>query len=236
MSSVEIKNIISLKEIFDSMEYKLYCIIKLPDNFPDYGIGTDLDIFCYDIQDISEHILSHLHQYITNVITIQIHDHKKQIYIDVIENEKIHFRFDLYAELPAYKNIQIKDAFFSSVIENSSIKNIGGLKIKVPCEIDEAILRYIEYHEWYSQRPDKIKHIEYVMDKIENKKIDLNKILGKLHYYTELPRVKESRQVSKYGFIRYLKYLINAYKTAQKMMREKGINATFTAIKNKVFK
>jgi len=60
--------------------------------------------------------------------------------------------------------------------------------IFIPSSIDDNILRYIEYQEWYGQRPDKIKHINYILEACTPK--EKNKFLEKLHHYTELPPVE----------------------------------------------
>jgi hypothetical protein len=185
---------IDLIQIFKLLENKFYCIIKIPDEFPEYAIGSDIDIFCYDINNIANIILQNTNQYISDKITIEIKDLNKQIYVDIKEYDKIHLRFDLYGELPNYKNVKIKPCLFSSIIEHATSKSIlnNELTVKVPCHIDEIIIRYIEYHEWYAQRPDKIKHINYIEKMIDLEMVDTTLFFDKLHYYTELPMVTES--------------------------------------------
>ncbi len=185
---------IDLIQIFKLLENKFYCIIKIPDEFPEYAIGSDIDIFCYDINNIANIILQNTNQYISDKITIEIKELNKQIYVDIKEYDKIHLRFDLYGELPNYKNVKIKPCLFSSIIEHATSKSIlnNELTVKVPCLIDETIIRYIEYHEWYAQRPDKIKHINYIEKMIDLEMVDTTLFFDKLHYYTELPMVTES--------------------------------------------
>lgn len=224
---------IDLIPLFERLEDKNYCVVKLPIEFPNYKIGSDLDIFCYDIDDIAKVIVG----YLAKDLDIKITKRKGQMYIDIFGvNDKIHFRFDLYGALPSYKNILIKEAFFSSVIENSKILNQEGCQVKVPCLIDETILRYIEYQEWYGQRPDKIKHIEYINDKISDGKVNVNQFLDKLHFYTDLPDVEESRQVSTSGFVRNLSFLLIMTRKLFTMMKQKGFKDTLKKIKNRLFK
>lgn len=227
---------IDLKPLFKKLEKKVYCIIKLPNEFPDYKIGSDLDIFCYDIEDVSRIILGYLQNYISNELKIKFSNMGNQIYIDILDNDRIHFRFDLYGALPTYKNILIKEAFFSSVIENSESIEKSGCSVKVPCEIDENILRYIEYQEWYSERPDKIKHIEYLESKIKSSEININILLDKLHYYIELPKIEDNRQVSSNSFLRYISYLSGIIKKLFKAIKEKGIGETIKLIIKKIKK
>lgn len=234
MSDIKIDKILDLSKIFRKLEDKSYCIIKLPDIFPSYSIGSDLDIFCYDIQEVSQIIVSSIQEYITKNVTVELIDNKTHIYIDVIQNDKIHFRFDLYGALPLYNNVSIKDAFFSSVVENTKIVSLDDLNIKVPSDIDEAILRYIEYHEWYVKRPDKIKHIQYLEDKIEKNEISINKMFDKLHYYISIPRPLEDRAVSSSESVRYIQYLYGNIQKIIKYIQINGFKKTFTKVKSKV--
>ena len=51
---------INFEELFLKLQNKNYTIIKLDPKFPDYIEGQDLDILCYDINDISNVIVSFL--------------------------------------------------------------------------------------------------------------------------------------------------------------------------------
>ena len=182
---------INLNEFFYGLANEVYCIIKIKNNFPDYSLGDDIDVFCYDSVTFSKKILEIGNNYVLQGFMIKVTSTPDyhQTYIDFFYNEKLELRFDLYQSLPAYNNIKIRPALFSSIIENA-VPNKRYFQnrqfnIYVPNTIDDMLIRYIEYHEWYRQRPDKIKHLEYVMKNIdEQARISL---LDKLHYYTELP-------------------------------------------------
>jgi hypothetical protein len=227
---------INLLEIFHKLEHENYCIIKLPNNFPDYDIGSDLDIFCYDVDNIAKLILSNVQKYITSNKEVKITKNHNQIYIDIVENKIIHFRFDLYGKLPYYNNINIKKAFFSSVIENTKNIDIKNITIKVPSDMDEAILRYIEYQEWYAQRPDKIKHIKYLEERIKSNDIDIGKMLDKLHYYTSLPNIEENKHVSSNESMKYMQYLFENLKKIVKYLKVNGLKDTIIKVKEKLIK
>ena len=224
---------IELIPLFSSLLDKNYSIIKLPTEFPEYKPGSDLDIFCYDIDDIAKVIVG----FLAKDFNIKIAKKELQIYIDIIDrNDEIHFRFDLYAALPAYNNLLIKEAFFSSIIENSQIIEKNGCQVKVPCLIDETILRYIEYQEWYAQRPDKIKHIEYIESKICNSELTINQLLDKLHFYTALPIADDNRKLSSSRFVRNLNYLLFIGRKFFNSLKEKGLMQTLKKVTNKVLR
>lgn len=224
---------IDLKVIFEKLKDKPYCIIKLSNDFPIYDKGSDLDIFCYDIEDVARIILGCLQ---SQNLSVKIIKKSQQLYIDIMEGGNINFRFDLYGSLPSYKNVMIKESFFSSVVENAIQFDGGGCLVKVPNEVNECILRYIEYHECYAHRPDKIKHIDYLLEKTEKSGVGLNVILDKLHYYIKLPMVKEDRLVTSNSFFRRASYLFKSFKKISIIFRAKGLKETVILIYKKIKK
>jgi len=224
---------IDLKAIFEKLEDKPYCIIKLSNDFPTYEKGSDLDIFCYDIDDVARIILGCLQ---SQNVSVKIIKMPQQLYIDIMEGGNINLRFDLYGSLPSYKNVMIKESFFPSVVENTIEFDGGGCLVKVPNEVNECILRYIEYHECYAQRPDKIKHIDYLLEKTENSGVGLNVVLDKLHYYIQLPMVKENRLVTSNSFYRRTSYFFELFKKIPIVFRAKGLKETLILIYKKIKK
>lgn len=221
---------INLIDVFKELEDDNYCIIKLPTEFPDYLIGSDLDIFCYDVEALARKILGVVGPELDDAFEIKISNYEHQVYIDIMDGEAIHFRFDLYGDLPLYRQLSIKNSFFTSVIEGSSTKEFSGSIVKIPSMLDDAILRYIEYQEWYAERPDKIKHIKYLEEKIASSEIDINKVLDKLHYYVTLPGVERKNNKKK------VRFSVENIKKAISYLRSNGVRKTISRIKKILFK
>jgi len=232
LSVIELKQHLNLSDIMNVIVDESYCIIKLPNEYPLYKEGSDLDIFCYNLQVFSKLILGELQKKIDKTLQIKVTENNYQLYIDIIKDGQIHFRFDLYGKLPIYKNVNIKSALFSSVIENSRTISRDDSQVKVPSIIDETILRYIEYQEWYASRPDKIKHVEYILNKIEINEIDKNKMFDKLHYYTSLPLTRSKKPTS----LSDKSYLYTNIKKTINHIKSNGIKKTLYKIKFKVLK
>lgn len=226
-----------LAAVFRELQSDDYCIVKLPDNFPDYAIGSDLDLLCLDMETVAKKILSVVHMAVDQKTEVQVTTRPGQMYIDLVCGGNIHFRFDLYSELPHYCNVHIKKCLFFSIVEDSREIRVaeGGVTVKVPSEIDEALLRYVEYHEWYAQRPDKIKHIEYLQRQIESNRIDAERMLKKLHYYTTLPRILDDRVVNKSSLYSYVGYAGRLVPKAIKSVRNRGVVETLALIKHRFF-
>lgn len=184
--------LLNIDEFFYQLKDEIYCIVKMDPKFPNYLKGEDIDIFCYDIKKVVKKILEVGNKYVERGFDIKVTDveNQSQAYVDFYYDGKLELRFDLYGKLPEYKNILIKVSLFSSVIENSITKtrqyNEKSYNIFVPSKIDDLLLRYIEYIEWYRVRPDKIKHIDYIFDNLDESTERIT-LFDKLHYYTEIP-------------------------------------------------
>ncbi|MCU4165571.1 hypothetical protein [Carboxylicivirga caseinilyticus] len=211
---------INLIDFFKTIEYDCYCIIKIDDKFPEYSIGDDIDIFCFDISHIIKNLLIVTNQYIDKGFTAQITKRSEtHTHFDILNKNKIEIRFDLYQQFPGYKNLNIKKSLFDVIIEKREKKMINNsLFVYVPNKIDELILRYIEYHEWYAERPDKIKHIEYILKNAEDK----TKFLDRIHHYTALPKYHEHKIIIKSD--KQTKRKINIRNTISLLKKSKHIH------------
>jgi hypothetical protein len=181
---------INLIDFFKIIQYENYCIIKRGD-IEKYKGGSDFDIFCFDIKSFSQKIITASQKYVESGYILKINDSRNNHWhVDLLKNAKIEIRFDLYSSMPIYKNINIKEGLFSSIIENKISESIllSDEKILVyyPALVDEIIIRYLEYIENYQLRPDKIKHLDYIVEKLDEK--NKKEFLEKLHIYTSLPR------------------------------------------------
>jgi hypothetical protein len=73
--------------------------------------------------------------------------------------------------------------------------------VYVPSEIDDLLLRYIEYLEWYQRRPDKIKHLDYILERISSEQDKLI-FINKLHNYTKLHQSSELKNTFKQSYFK----------------------------------
>lgn len=184
-------NLLDLNGFFFHLRDIPYVIIKRNDLFPDYHKGQDVDIFCYSIEQFTQKVLEVGNKYICKDLEIRVTDVSSSCtHIDFIWKSHLDFRFDVYQELPKFKNVNIKKHFIYSVIENAitvrSYYKGKFFEYYVPSKIDDFILRYIEYIEYYKLRPDKIKHLNYVTEATRTNPERI-KFLDKLHLYTSLP-------------------------------------------------
>jgi len=180
---------------FKSVEQSAYTIIRGGETQLDKCYkGIDIDIFCYSPADFGAKILAYFNSLqLDKEWTLQVNElFDNQFHFDFCHNKELIFRFDLYGTFPDYTKVCIRPSLFESTIENSRVielpKGTGAILIKIPSKIDDLLLRYIEYVQYYELRPDKIKHLEYIEAKIEEPDVGTQAFLEKLHHYTDLPK------------------------------------------------
>lgn len=184
-------NSLDLDSFFYNVRKIPYVIVKYNDNFPNYYIGQDIDIFCYNKSQFAQKIFGVGNQYLNKGFEIKVTDiTTEHSQIDFFLKDELHFRFDVYQELPTYINIKIKKHYIYSVIENAvTLQHYYQNKpynIYISSKKDDLLLRYIEYIEYYQLRPDKVKHLNYILKTIKSDSERIN-FLDKLHLYTDFP-------------------------------------------------
>lgn len=183
-------NKLDLDHFFYEARHQIYVVTKLAD-FPNYYKRSDIDVFCYDKTAFARVVLDVGNQYLDQGFEIRVWDKDdSHTYVDFYLDGELDFRFDLYGSLPCYTRVRLKEHYLYSVIENASVlhREHDGEEypVYVPSPVDDLLLRYVEYIEWYELRPDKIKHLDYIMAAVSS---DSSRIafLDKLHVYTSLP-------------------------------------------------
>lgn len=145
-------NKIDLLKIFTELPFE-YCIIRIPEYFPNYYEHSDIDVLCKDSKVIADYLQPKFKH--TRVFPIDGKWH-----VDVLlPNGKLDLKFDLMDNFNCYKNVGgVKPEFVAYILENKIYKN----KIVVPNDDCEFALRYLEYIEHKTTRPEKIKHLNYI--------------------------------------------------------------------------
>lgn len=132
-----------------------YCVIRMPDAFPAYDVGSDLDVLCDDAPDMVAYTAtSFAHKYpqyrwkMTPSRTGHLH-------FDALDRERhrIHFRFDFIDSLDVYP-FCVDDALKDVVLAN----RVWDGRAWVPTLEHELALRYMEWKAY----PRKEKHLRFI--------------------------------------------------------------------------
>lgn len=156
---IKYSNKLKLDKIISKIDVD-YVIMKLPDYFPNYTDFSDLDILIKknDIISIVETIKNELKNYSGSYKIIDTNGH---IQIDYYENghNRLNFKFDFLYDLDiSYKKSKFVNDFSEKVLS----KKIKYNSIYIPTLEHELVIRWVEYVEYISIRPDKIKHLNYI--------------------------------------------------------------------------
>ncbi|MCK4386485.1 MAG: hypothetical protein KAV41_00130 [Candidatus Pacebacteria bacterium] len=184
---------LNIIDFIKQIENLNYIIIKKPEHFPDYYTGSDLDIICDNKKDLIQKLLLVGNDYIKNhnfEIRVASNENTSHTKVDFYFGEILELRFDVHEGLPKFKNVKIRDDYANSLLERKQKLEITDGKristiVNTPSDIDELIFRYIEYFEWFERRPDKIKHLEYVEQHLNNDK-ERTVFFDRLHTYMDL--------------------------------------------------
>jgi len=208
-----LSNKLDLDQFFFTVQDQIYAVIKLSNEFPSYYKGSDIDIFCYNDSEFAKRILEVGNRYVEQGFEIKVSQKLSKACLDFYYDGELDFRFELYQSLPRYKKIHLKEHYIYSVIENAStiMREFEGkpYPFYVPAPIDDLLLRYVEYIEWYETRPDKVKHLEYILATIDDAPQRIG-FIDKLHLYTKLPEPElEEKSLERFYVFRWLSFWIN---------------------------
>lgn len=200
MGRIELSDKLELDRFFHAVRYEPYVIVKPNESFPIYWPGSDIDVFCYRVDQFAERLLAVGNSYTDQGFEIAVAEAgPSHLHVDFRRCGRLEFRFDLYGALPEYRRISLKEHYLFSVIENAIALQRRyqqeRYRIYVPNPVDDLVLRYAEYVEWYELRPDKIKHLDYILGAVSAEPERIG-FLDKLHLYTELraPRAMDTRR------------------------------------------
>lgn len=148
-------NKVDLKKIITGSPVK-YCIVKIPEYFPNYYGHSDIDILVKEDDKMVKHLSDTAKEYnmIPNVFKINGKHHVDYLMI----NGGLNIKFDLACDLDFYKKIKTKPEFFDHIMDTSYEEN-GVIVPHIDCEL---AIRYMEYIEHINERPDKIKHLHFI--------------------------------------------------------------------------
>lgn len=215
-------NSINFKSFFELVDDQLYAVVKLDPQFPSITQGQDIDIFCRDVQEMARRTIYFLSASVDSDISISVTKKHGFVHVDLMKGRDLYFRFDLIGMLPKYSNIDIKESLFDVVIESSVMKDVGGFCIKVPNATDEAVLRYIEYLEYISSRPDKIKHAFWIKEQCSYNSEFKEAFLLRLHHFIAIPEPVYAKKSYLNRCFEDATYFKNLILTAYNVLRNDG--------------
>lgn len=158
--------LVSLHDVLTGCWLK-YCIVKKPASFPEYVSYSDLDIICENRESMCQFILERLSHRKDIEVRVNRNDSEGFTHIDVHRpgHHRLDIKFDLVDSLHiGYKKTKVAEILTSRILENRT--EVNGFYF--PSVVYEMVVRMLEYREYIQSRPDKVKHLNYVKENLEN--------------------------------------------------------------------
>lgn len=170
-----------------------YAIVKLPPHFPALATGEDLDLVAVEKERVVAALIAAARQDVEAgfVARVSYGPDRSFIHLDLVKDEDLHLRFDVASRLSSFGTYRVRSTYTDRIVEGATRSDvvIGGttVPVRVAGEIDELVVRYLEYHELFSSRPDKVKHLDYVLRAVESEP-ERRSFFARLHENIVLPR------------------------------------------------
>lgn len=146
-----------------------YVVLRASDIFPNVAIGGDIDILVDD-RAYAEKIL--VAYFLTSPypnIEVEISQNSEHTHLDIINGKNLICRFDLIDSFNFLSKIHVNHSLTTHILGRKEIREVNGHAIFFPSKMDDLLVRYIEYIEYFSELPTKEKHIEYIFSHCEGK-------------------------------------------------------------------
>lgn len=165
--------VIDLPAIFNRTNAHDFVVMKtLPKAKPE--IGSDIDLLCRDKTTLGKQLLRNSQPLISLGYTLRLRElpETDQTHLDIMHGNQIALRLDLHEGLGAYRRVPIKGTFTTNLLARRTWADLtcptGSIQLPIPDTLDNLVLRYLEYHEWFDARPDKIKHADHIAQAFAN--------------------------------------------------------------------
>lgn len=151
-----------------------YIILRIWPDFPSYLLGSDIGILVIDLYKASKQIQEFLIKFTNEDNTIKVEELHNQIHIDFLREKKLVIRFGIIDSLDIYSRFHVQDSLKTIIFLTRTTQDINNQQIYLPSTEMDYLIRYFEYLQWFEQRPDKIKHMEYILaNSTEKQRLEL---------------------------------------------------------------
>lgn len=215
-----------LTKVFAECDKLDYVVVKLPHEFPNLNVGSDIDVICANRFEFAEIVFVSCVDF---DLRCKVIDRTGSTYVDLYHENIFLLRFDLISELGMHTNVRLKDTYVTALIYGFQKIKVADIELKVPEKIFELIFRYVEYLELYSYRPDKIKHLNYIENLITVDPKLQEKFFQTFHNFIEIPKKVPEKKIFKIK--RELQYPLRKFR---EHLQVHGLKLTVIAVLKKI--
>src|SRR3989338_2001993 len=190
-----------------------YVLLKKNVDFPLFVPGSDIDILVVDRFIASRSLCQYLQENLSLEDTfVHIQEEAQHLFVDVIRDNKLWIRIDLIDQFGYFRRFSVQESLKIQLFRSKISLSVDCARIFVPSNEFDILMRYMEYLEWFEIRPDKIKHLEYILQ-CSNEQ-EQKQLIDHLHQYISLFHKKWQGDVPQREnrIKRFAKYIIRFYR------------------------
>ncbi|WP_156925383.1 hypothetical protein [Nitratidesulfovibrio termitidis] len=161
-----------------------YVVLRRSDVFPEIRFGGDVDLLVEDRDNAEKIFVEHFLQADVDAYSIQVERRAGHTHIDVFMENVLFVRFDLIDSFAFLSRIHVKPGFTAHALTNKISEIIDGKVIFFPAQLDDLLIRYLEYIEYFETIPTKEKHLAYVLKHAET--VSWSDFINHVHRFTKL--------------------------------------------------
>ena len=171
-------NIINIIQCLENIED--YVIIKKANYFPKYYDFDDIDIFCQSREPFIKKLQFNLFKQVGDQFGVTVTTKTYNTHVDIFppNTHRLNLRFDVYDSFP-YQEFFVNPSYFLYILHNKKTVEYDKIKIMIPDELDDIILRFFEWIE----KPKKTKHLLYTKKNLK----DCSSFIKTIRRYTNIP-------------------------------------------------
>jgi len=141
-----------------------YILLKKWPEFPSFLPGSDIDLLVLDRFMVSEKIQKYLWEILDGKeCFLRVTEGAYHIHLDLIRENKLWLRLDLIDGFDFFTQFSVQSALKIKLFLERERIDVEGQFIYIPSPELELLIRYYEYLEWFERRPDKIKHLDFIL-------------------------------------------------------------------------
>jgi len=142
-----------------------YIVLKIWGKFPEFLPGSDIDILVADKFIASQTIHKFLQKHIDNDDTyITVKESPTHLHLDIFQNKKLYLRFDFVESLDCFSKFSVQNSILVKMFITRELTDFGDFQAYTLSNEFDLLVRYFEYLEWFERRPDKLKHLDYILE------------------------------------------------------------------------
>ena len=139
-----------------------YVLLKKSHEFPRYLPGDDVDLLVMDRERALRAIRSYYETVQNENAELRVSDTPSHCHVDFVFAGELDIRIDLLEDFAFFTSLEVKPSFVIKVFRDSQLWQSDGGRCQIPAPEDDLTIRYLEYLEYFAQRPDKVKHLDYI--------------------------------------------------------------------------